>query len=91
MSLSQFHHCSLFFDLASSLSWSAVTPIPAIIEPTTQLCAITRNLMRYLLVVMAGPLFLYAIAPQTIAATVPATPVQIKIMKTMNQIDCNNL
>ena len=66
-----------FLDLASILFWSAVTPIPAIIDPTTQLWAITRNLMRYLLVVIAGPLFLYAIAPQTHAATVPAIPVII--------------
>lgn len=68
------YHSFFSAAFASSFSCSAVTPIPAIIEPTTQLCAITRNLIRYLLVVIAGPLFLYAIAPHTQAATVPAIP-----------------
>ena len=67
-------HFKYYLDLFSAVFLNCVSPTPTIIDPTTILCATTRSLIKYRLVVIAGPLNLYAYTPYPSAPTSPANP-----------------
>ena len=67
-------HFKYYLDLFSAVFLNCASPTPIIIDPTTILCATTLSLIKYRLVVIAGPLNLYAYTPYPSAPTSPANP-----------------
>lgn len=64
-----------------SLPRNCESPTPITIEPTTILCAMTRNRIKYRLVVIAGPRVLYEYTPYPNAPSNPQKPIKRKIFQ----------